>query len=187
MDKWLINNYYLNRYGYMKTLRESILADIDVQMANGDEWVKKSKAETKEFLKLIGSINTYDTPELGISVRRKNNIVLRCRLFAPYTIEQLGFNANAIKIIIGPVYETDDWSLKISIYTVEGKSKLGTVYVKPLWEKKVYCENYEFSKSSDIVKALLKPATKSLDSFKNLLNNMEKWNEQMVGKKLLLK
>jgi hypothetical protein len=171
----------------MKTLYESILDDIDVQMSNGDEWVKEIEKEKKEFLKLIGSVNYYDTPELGVGIRRKNNKVLRCRLFAPYTIEQLGFNANAIKIIIGPVYETDDWSLKISFYTVEDKSKLGTVYVKPLWEKKAYLESTEFSKTLDIIKDLLKPATKSLDSFKKFLNNMEKWNEQLVGKQLLLK
>lgn len=187
----MVNTYflvhYLNNRNYMKTLRESILDDIDVQMSNGDEWAKESKAETKEFLKLIGGINGYDSPEIGISVRSKGNRVLRCRLFAPYTMEQLGFNANAIKIIIGPVYETDDWSLKISIYTVEDKSKLGTVYVKPLWEKKAYLESTEFNKTSDIVKDLLKPASKSLDSFKKFLDNMEKWNEQLVGKYLLLK
>lgn len=171
----------------MKTLYESILDDIDVQMSNGDEWVKQLKAETKEFLKLIGTINGYDSPEIGISVRSKGTKVLRCRLFAPYTMEQLGFNANAIKIIIGPVYETDDWKLKISIYTAEDKSKMGTAYVKPLWEKKVYLENNEFNKTSDIIKDLLKPASKSLDTFKKFLNNMEKWNEQLVGTNLLLK
>lgn len=171
----------------MKTLKESLLDDIETTMDKGSEWTKEIEQETKEFLKLIGTINSYDSPAIGINIRRKGNKTLRCRLFAPYTIEHLGFNANAIKIIINTVSETDDWSLKISIYTTEDKSKLGTVYVKPLWEKNVYLENYEFSKSSDIVKDLLKPATKSLDSFKNLLNNMEKWNEQMVGKKLLLK
>jgi hypothetical protein len=56
-----------------------------------------------------------------------------------------------------------------------------------LWEKKAYLENTEFSKTSDIVKDLLKPATKSLDTFKKFLNNMEKWNEQLVDKQLLLK
>jgi hypothetical protein len=171
----------------MKTLKESLLDDIETTMNNGSKWAKEIEQETKEFLKLIGSVNYYDTPELGIGIRRKNNTVLRCRLFAPYTIEQLGFNANAIKIIIGPVYETDDWSLKISFYTVEDKSKLGTVYVKPLWEKKAYLESTEFSKTLNIIKDLLKPATKSLDSFKKFLNNMEKWNEQLVGKQLLLK
>lgn len=171
----------------MRTLYESLLDDIETTMDKGSEWTKEIKQETKEFLKLIGTINSYDSPAIGINIRRKGNKTLRCRLFAPYTIEHLGFNANAIKIIINTVSETDDWSLKISIYTAEDKSKLGTVYVKPLWEKKVYLENYEFSKSSDIVKDLLKPATKSLDSFKNLLNNMEKWNEQLVGTNLLLK
>lgn len=171
----------------MRTLYESILDDIEVQVQRGDEWVKEIEKETKEFLKLIGTINSYDSPAIEINIRRKGNKTLRCRLFAPYTIEHLGFNANAIKIIISTVSETDDWSLKISIYTAEDKSKLGTAYVKPLWEKKVYLENYEFSKTSDIVKDILKPATKSLDTFKKFLDNMEKWNEQLVGKQLLLK
>lgn len=167
----------------MKTLKESILDDIDVQMSNGDEWAKQSKTETKEFLKSIGIIKTYNTPEIKLTKSK----TIRCRLFAPYTIEQLGFNGNAIKILITDVPETDDWKIKIAIYTAEDKSKLGTIYVKPLWEKKVYLENTEFNKAADIVKDLLKPAAKSLDTFKKFLNNMEKWNEQLVGKNLLLK
>lgn len=168
----------------MKALYESILDDIDVQMSQGDEWAKESKAETKEFLKAIGTIKSYNTLTLGI-----NTDTLSCRLFAPYTIEQLGFNANAIKIIISTVEETSDffWKMKISIYKVEDKSKLGTIYVKPSWEKKVYIKFDEFNKAADVVKDLLKQASKSLDAFKKFLNNMEKWNEQLVGTNLLLK
>lgn len=167
----------------MKALYESILDDIDVQMSNGDEWAKEIEKEKKEILKAIGTIKNYNV----FVIKPKNKETLRCRLFAPYTLEQLGFNANAIKIIIGCLDETGDWKMKISIYTAENKSKLGSSYVKPLWEKKAYLESTEFSKTSDIVKDLLKPAAKSLDSFKKFLNNMEKWNEQLVGKQLLLK
>lgn len=56
-----------------------------------------------------------------------------------------------------------------------------------MWEKKVYMDRWEFNKWNDVVKNLLKPAAKSLDSFKNFLNNIEKWNEQCAGKQLLLK
>lgn len=168
----------------MRTLYESLLNDIETSMKNGDEWVKQSKAETKEFLKAIGTLKNYNKLTLGLKPR--NTDTLRCRLFVPYAMEQLGFNGNAIKIIISTVGDTDDWSLKIAIYTAEDKSKLGTIYVKPLWEKKVYLENTEFNKAADIVKDLLKPAAKSLDTFKKFLNNMEKWNEQLVGKNLLL-
>ena len=48
-------------------------------------------------------------------------------------------------------------------------------------------DRWEFNKWNEVVKDLLKPAAKSLDSFKKFLDNMEKWNEQLVGKQLLLK
>lgn len=170
----------------MKTLRESILDDIDTTMNKGSEWTKEIEKEKKEFLKSIGTINNYDSPEIGINIRRKRTKTLRCRLFAPYTIEQLGFNANAIKIIIGSVNETGDWKIKISIYTVEDKSKMGTVYVKPIWEKTVYIDYDEFFETTDMIKDLLKPAAKSIDSFKKFLNNMEKQNEQIIKNTNLL-
>ena len=167
----------------MKTLKESLLDDIETSMQSGDEWVKETKKETKEFLKEIGAIKTFN--KLGI--RLKNSDTLRCRRFIPYTLQQLGFDANAIKIIIGTLDETGDLKLKIAIYTVEDQTKMGTIHVTPSWVKTVYVEGLELYKPTDIVKYVLKPASKSIDSFKRLLNNMEKWNEQLVGTQLLLK
>lgn len=59
-------------------------------------------------------------------------------------------------------------------------------HIRTVWEKKVYIDRWSYDKWNDVVKDLLKPATKSLDTFKKFLNNMEKWNEQLVSKKLLL-
>ena len=166
----------------MKTLKESLLDDIETTMNNGSDLVKDIQKEQKEFLKEIGTIKTFN--KLGI--RLKSADTLRCHRFIPYTLQQLGFDANAIKIIIGTLDETGDLKLKISIYTAEDRTKMGTIHVKPSWEKKVYIEGLMLYTTSDVVKYILKPASKSIDSFKRLLNNMEKWNEQLVGTKLLL-
>jgi hypothetical protein len=48
-------------------------------------------------------------------------------------------------------------------------------------------DRWLFNKWNDVVRDLIKPATKSLDTFKKFLDNMEKWNEQLVDTKLLLK
>ena len=44
----------------MITLKESILADIDTQIAQGDDWDKNVKAEIKEFLKAIATAKNYE-------------------------------------------------------------------------------------------------------------------------------
>ena len=165
----------------MKTLKESLLDDIETTMSNGSELVKEIEKETKEFLKAIGAIKTYN--KIGVKLRPTDT--LRCRLFVPYALKQLGYDANIIKIIISTLDETGNWRINISLCTVEDKSDLKMGNDKPVWEKTVY--NEEYLKSSDIVKDLLKPAAKSLDTFKKFLNNMEKWNEQLVGTNLLLK
>lgn len=161
----------------MKTLKESLLSDIDTNLAQGDEWAKETEKETKEFLKAIGAIKTYNK----IGVKLKPSDTLRCGFFAPYMLKQLGYDANIIKITIREDYESDYWKLNISICIGE---KIRTADVESVWDKTVYFG--EYFKSSDIVKHLLKPASKSFDSFKKFLNNMEKWNEQLVGTKLLL-
>lgn len=164
----------------MKTLYESILNDIETTMNNGREWTKEIEQETKEFLKRIGTIKTCNI----IGVKLKPSDTLRCRLFVPNALKQLGYDANAIIITIRNVNENDYWAINISIYTAED-AKLRNVNDKPVWEKTIYIE--EYYKSSDIVKHVLKPASKSLDTFKKFLNNMEKWNEQLVGTQLLIK
>ena len=167
----------------MKTLKESLLSDIDTNLTQGDEWEKNLKAEIKEFLKAISAAKNY---EGGYSLKngRSNKV------FTPNALHELRFDANHIEIMMYTMdsfnytSSNDDWVLEI---TLSKRSDDNMKHICTVWEKMVYMDRWEFDKWNDVVKNLIKPATKSLDTFKKFLNNMEKWNEQLVGKQLLLK
>lgn len=102
----------------------------------------------------------------------------------------LGFDANHIEIFMYTMdsfsfaSSNDDWAIEI---TLSKRSDDNMKHINTVWKKIVYMDRYEFDKWNDVVKNLIKPAAKSLDTFKKFLDNMEKWNEQLVGKQLLLK
>lgn len=167
----------------MITLKESILADMDDTIAQGDEWEKNFKAEIKEFLKAISTAKNYES--LGYKNGRK------AAFFVPNALKQLGYDANHIDIMICTTYNFStadkavDWKLNIWLtkHSEDNREYLnGGIY-----DNAVYMDYWEYNKWNDIVKELIKPAAKSLDTFKKLLDNMEKWNGQLVGKQLLLK
>lgn len=166
----------------MKALYESILDDIDVQMSNGDEWVKEIEKEKKEFLKVISTAKNY---EGGYSLKngRTNKV------FVPNALKQLGYDANYIEIMMYTMDSftfsdyNDEWALNIAL---SKRTDDNMKHICNVWDKTVYMDRWCFDKWNEVVKELLKPAAKSLDTFKKFLDNMEKWNEQLVGKKLLL-
>lgn len=167
----------------MKTLKESLLSDIDTTLAQGDEWEKNLKAEIKEFLKVIGAAKNY---EGGYSLKngRSNKV------FTPNVLHELGFDANHIEIMMYTMDSftfdsyADEWKLTIIL---SKRSDDNMKHICTVWEKIVYMDRWLFNKWNDVVRDLLKPATKSSDTFKKFLDNMEKWNGQLVGKQLLLK
>lgn len=167
----------------MKTLKESILANMDDTIAHGDNWEKNIKGEIKEFLKVIGMVKNY---EGGYSLKNGHSN----RIFTPNALHELGFDANQIHIFMYTMDSfsysngNDDWVLEI---TISKRSDDNMKHICDVWYKKVYMDRWEYNKWNEVVKDLLKPASKSLDTFKRFLNNMEKWNEQCVGKNLLLK
>lgn len=167
----------------MITLKESILSDIDDTLAQGDNWEKTVKAEIKEFLKAIGTAKNW---EGGYSLKNGRSI----GLFTPNALRELGFDANYIHIMMYTMdsfnytSSTDDWKIEI---TLSKRSDDNMKHICTVWEKKIYMDRWEFDKWNDVVKNLIKPATKSLYTFKKFLDNMEKWNEQLVGTNLLLK
>ena len=166
----------------MKTLKESLLDDIETSMKNGAEWVKEIEKEKKEFLKVLGTAKNY---EGGYSLKnsRSNGV------FTLNVLHEMGFDAEHIHIFMYTMdsfnytSSNDDWVLEISL---SKRSEDNMRHIRTVWEKKVYMDRWDFDKWNDVVKYLLKPAAKSLDTFKKFLNNMEKWNEQLVGKNLLL-
>lgn len=167
----------------MKTLKESLLSDIDTNLAQGDEWEKNRKAEIKEFLKVISTAKNW---EGGYSLKNGRSI----KLFTPNALRELGFDANHIEIFMYTMdsfsfaSSNDDWAIEI---TLSKRSDDNMKHINTVWKKIVYIDRWEFDKWNDVVKNLIKPAVKSLDTFKKFLDNMEKWNEQLVGKQLLLK
>lgn len=167
----------------MKTLKESLLSDIDTNLAQGDEWEKNLKAEIKEFLKVISAAKNY---EGGYSLKngRSNKV------FTLNALKELGYDANHIEIFMYTMdnfsytSSNDDWALEI---TLSKRSDDNMKHICSVWKKKIYMDRWLFNKWNDVVRDLLKPATKSSDTFKKFLDNMEKWNEQLVSKQLLLK
>lgn len=166
----------------MKTLKESLLDDIETSMENGNEWAKEIENEKKEFLRVISAAKNYEG--FGFKNGRKTSF------FVPNALKQLGYDANHIEIMMYTMdnfrfdAHADEW--KVTIWLTK-RSDDNMNHICGVWEKKVYMDHWEFNKWNDVVKDLIKPAAKSLDTFKKFLDNMEKWDEQCVGKQLLLK
>ena len=170
---------YLND---MKTLKESLLTDIDDTLAYGDEWEKNLKGEIKEFLKAITTAKNYES--LGFKNGRKT------AFFVPNLLKQLGYDANHIDITISTIYnfrgyEVKDVDWKLNIWLTKHSDDNMEYINGGIYDNTVYMDYCEYNKWNDVVKGLIKAATKSLDTFKKFLDNMKKWNGQLVNKQIL--
>jgi hypothetical protein len=166
----------------MRTLYESILDDIETTMDNGSKWAKEIEQENKAFLKAISTIKNYES-SYSLKDGRVNQV------FVPNALKQLGYDANHIEIMMYTIdnpniNHVNEWGL---IICMTKRSDDNMKYINNVCKKKVYIDRLKFNKASDIIKDLIKPAAKSLDTFKKFLDNMDKWNEQLVDKQLLLK
>lgn len=166
----------------MKTLYEGILSDMENTLTNGDKILKDFEKEKKEFLRFIGSAKYYKTTGF-INDRRAS-------FFVPNVLKQLGYDANYIEITmyaLEDLYYIDhggDWKINVSLTK---RTDDNFTHINTVWEKKVYMDRSLFNKWNEVVKDLLKPAAKSMDSFKKFLDNMEKYNEQLTSINSLLK
>lgn len=166
----------------MKTLKESLLGDIDTTLQNIDNHFVERKKEMKEFLKAISTAKNYEG--FGFKNGRQT------RFFVPNALTELGYDANHIEIMMYTMDNfnyadnNEDWKLNIwlSKRSDDDKEHIRTVY-----EKCVYMDYYTFNKWNEVVKKLIKPAAKTPESFKKLLDNMERWDQQLVSPSLLLK
>jgi hypothetical protein len=167
----------------MRTLKESLLDDIETTMSNGSKWAKEIEQETKEFLKIISTAKYWGG---GYSLKngRSNGV------FVPNILHELGYDANHIHIFMytndsfNYTSSNDDWVLEISL---SKRSDDNMRHICTVWEKKVYMDRWTADNWRGIVKNVIKPTTKSLDQFKKFLINMEKLNGQYVSPSSLLK
>lgn len=153
----------------MKTLKESLLSDIEDTLRSGSEWSKTLEKKISKFLKNIGSPTNYK--KIGgykiskiISIGDIEDI-----------LKLLGFDANYIELCIidsWPNGNIPQWSLNV---TIGG------------WDKTIYPDDTYITDPKIFIKELIKPLTKDIDTFKKFLNNMEKFNRQHVNMSDLLK
>ena len=167
----------------MKTLKESLLDDIETTMSNGSKWAKEIENEKKEFLKVIRTAKNY---EGGYSLKnsRSNG------LFTPNVLNELGVDANHIHIFMytndsfNYTSSNDDWVLEISL---SKRSDDNREHIRTVYEKCVYMDYYMFNKWNEVVNNLIKPAAKTKDTFKKFLASIEQWDQQLVSPSILLK
>lgn len=163
----------------MKTLYESLLDDIDTTMKNGSEWAKEIEKEKKEFLKVLGAAKNY---EGGYSLKngRSNGI------FTPNVLHELGYDANHIHLLMFTRDSSidDSWVLELSL---SRRSEDNMRFINTVLDKRIYMDRWVADNWRGFIKNVIKPATKSLDTFKRFISNMEKLNGQYISPSSLLK
>ena len=167
----------------MKTLKESLLDDIETTMNNGREWAKEIEQETKEFLKAISTAKNY---EGGYSLKNGRSTAFS----VPNVLHKLGYDANHFHLLMytndsfNSVFEDDSWTLEICLSKL---SDDGMLRKSTVWSRKICISRWVADNWRVFIKNIIKPSTKSLDTLKKLLDIMEKYNGRPLDANLLLK
>ena len=163
----------------MKTLKESILAgikesllsDMEDTIASGDDYIKGVNAEMHGLNRAISTIRNYDKLNSRVYINGR-----RCTVNFTNLLSSLGYDANAMELTMYQLEDdVKDWHLDIFLYKRDGGYTSRSAY-----EHTIYLYNGHFEKFNDILKKLLKPATKDSDSFVYFLNQLAHYEGQLV-------
>jgi hypothetical protein len=155
----------------MKTLKESILAGMDDTISSGDDYVKGVKEEMRGLNAAIGSTSIYTKLNSRIYINGR-----RCTMYFTNLLTSLGYDANAMELTIYQLEDDlKDWHIDVFLYKRDGGCTSHSAY-----EHTIYLYNGHFEKFNDILKKLLKPATKDSDSFVRFLNKLAQYEGQLV-------
>lgn len=167
----------------MKTLKESLLADIETSMQAGDTYAKIPENALKELGKEISLLKNYER----LPKRVYTNGYSTKFLVAPEMFEFIGYEANHIEIIAyqpgapgagaGLLYDGLDW--RVTIY-ISNREEYGHI-LSSAFEASIYLSDDIVSSFKEILKKLIKPMTKDLGTFKHSLEMFQKYNDQIVG------
>lgn len=157
----------------MITLKESILADMEDTIASGDDYVKGVKEEMRGLNRAIGTIKSYDKLTSRVYINGH-----RCTMYFTNLLTSLGYDANAMELTIYQLEDDlKDWHLDIFLYKRDGYTCRSG---RSAYDHTIYLYNGRFEKFNDILKKLLKPATKDSDSFVHFLNQLAHYEGQLV-------
>jgi hypothetical protein len=163
----------------MKTLKESLLAGIETSMQAGDTYVKIPENALKELSKEISLLKNYDR----LPKRLYPNGYSTKFLVAPEMFEFIGYEANHIEIMVyqpgvgaGLLYDDLDW--RITIY-ISNRGEYGHI-LSSAFDVSIYLSESAVSSFKEILKTLIKPMTKDLNTFKHSLEMFQKYDGQLV-------
>ena len=148
----------------MKTLKdiltESILDDIETNIAKGDKYDNDIKGELKELQHIISRVKYWE--------RGFKKDMHYIRLGIPNLLKLMGYDADNIEILVS--YESvmqANWRIEIIIV----KNPHGDREF--LYNSKVYISELTTKHFKDVLKKVLVPAFKDVDSFKKFLEKVE--------------
>lgn len=163
----------------MKTLKESLLTDIETSMRVGDTYSKIPENALKELGKEISLLKNYER----LPKRVYTNGYSTKFIVAPEMFEFIGYEANHIEIIAyqpgvgaGLLYDDLDW--RVTIY-ITNREEYGHI-LSSAFEASIYLSNDIVSSFKEILKKLIKPMTKDLGTFKHSLEMFQKYDDQLV-------
>ena len=159
----------------MKTLKdimtEGILGGAEDVLADGDNYINSIKEEMRSLNRAIGSASIYTklNPRTYINGRR-------CTIHFEHVLKSLGYDANMVEITMYQLEDDlKDWHFDIFLYKRDDGYTGRSAY-----EHTIYLYNGHFSKFNDILKNLLKPATKDVETFKHFLEQVARYEGQLV-------
>ena len=144
----------------MKTLKESLLDDIETTMVTGDKYCNDVKDELKELQQLVSRVKFWE--------RTWRKDMRYIRLNIPNILNLMGYDAETIEILIS--YESvmqANWRIEIVIV----KGPQGDREFQ--YDSKVYISELTTRHFKDVLKKVLTPACKNIDSFKKFLEKVK--------------
>lgn len=144
----------------MKTLYESILADIEDTIAKGDKYDNDIKGELKELQRIVSRVKYWER-----GYKRDMHYI---RLAIPNLLKLTGYNADTIEIVVS--YEgvmQGNWRINIVIVNNPLDNR------EFLYDSIIYISELTTKYFKDVLKKVLVPAFKDTDSFKKFLEKAE--------------
>ena len=143
----------------MKTLKESLLSDIEDTIAKGDKYDNDIFGELKELQRIVSRVKYWER-----TIKKIHYI----RLGIPNLLKLIGYDADTIEIVVR--YEgvmQANWRIDIIIVDNSHGDR------EFLYDSIIYISELTTKCFKDVLKKVLIPACKNVDSFKKFLEKVE--------------
>lgn len=143
----------------MRTLKESLLSDIEDTIAIGDKYNNDIFGELKELQRIVSRVKYWE---------RTIKKIRYIRLGIPNLLKLMGYDADTIEIVVR--YEgvmQANWRIDIIIVNNSHSDR------EFLYDSIIYISELATKCFKDVLKKVLIPACKNIDSFKKFLEKVK--------------